>query len=328
MNQSIDVAPCFASHPLKFSLVTTRNSQHVAYYDRLGQLTVASRRIDSNEWSKQWLPEKVAWDSHCGIEMAIDPQGDLHLCANMHGSRLRYYRSRPWGKLTESKMAGYQEDRCTYPQFITTESGSFVFMYRFGTCGDGFHIVNRLDHDGRWARLSTIFDGEGVRNAYPVYRDGHIVYTWREGTDCALNTLLCYAYTPDFVNWSRDCPPYTMADSEVVDPVPLHGGLLNGSTKIGWDSGILILSYHKYDEDGILQVYHARKRFPGWLIEQMTAFNEKRTFSGPGTINKPLTIDQFDRPKPGWRLKWDKRPANRDKPRDRHHTSMLRVIHD
>jgi hypothetical protein len=70
-----------------------------------------------------------------------------------------------------------------------------------------------------------------------------------------------------------------------VDPVPAGGGMINGNTRIGFDSkGRVILSYHKYDADGNTQVYNARREKTDWKIYQVSHWNVRWEFKGGGSI--------------------------------------------
>ncbi|MHC4296453.1 MAG: BNR repeat-containing protein [Planctomycetota bacterium] len=356
--RDVEVGPCWGGHPLKYALHTTETHQFVAYYNEVGFLTVAQRRINSETFEHWTLDQKVGWDSHCGIEMMRDNQGIIHLCANMHGSPLVYYRSQwPDDVTSLERQPGMidatYEGRCTYPKFIRAECGDLMFMYRHGSCGNGTWVVNRWE-DGMWWRVTLVFAGEGKRSAYPVYRDGHFVYVWREGRDCATNHSLCYVSTADFCNWygPRGEPvnlPITLDQSKVIDDVPIGGGLLNGNTKIGYDKeGKLVVSYHKYIEDGTIQIFNARLLMSGWEIVQASDWAIKWDFGGEGTIHKKVIVhpvdgviqgktvlddnlvavahlDRYVPERPQWRLKWEKRMANRDQPQEKM-DATLRVI--
>ena len=77
VDQVLDVAPVTAGFPVRFCLLTDSGRQYVAYYDEHHQMTVASRLLDSNQWTYQPLPSKVGWDSHNYITMVIDSAGPV-----------------------------------------------------------------------------------------------------------------------------------------------------------------------------------------------------------------------------------------------------------
>jgi hypothetical protein len=78
--------------------------------------------------------------------------------------------------------------------------------------------------------------------------------------------------------------PITPATAEVVDAIPVEGGLLN-NIKLGFDnSGKPIISYLKYDSQGNTQIYHARLEGRNWQIVQATNWKYRWNFSGGGTM--------------------------------------------
>ncbi|NLS93995.1 MAG: hypothetical protein GXX96_17690 [Planctomycetaceae bacterium] len=307
--ESVDVAPVWAGHPVSFCLLTDGDRQFVAYYDAERQLTVASRRLDSSDWTTKVLPTRVGWDSHNCVTMAFDADGQLHVSGNMHCVPLVYFRTQRPRDVTSlepvSSMTGKNEDRCTYPRFLTGARGELIFTYRDGSSGNGSQIWNVYDLASQtWDRLldTPLFDGEGERNAYfvgPVQdKEGtfHICWVWRETPDCATNHDLCYARSRDLVHWemSDGKPlelPITLATAEIVDPVPEGGGLINGNTKIGFDAdGRVILSYHKHDADGHTQIYNARHEAGGWTIVQASDWDYHWDFQGGGTIQFEIHV--------------------------------------
>lgn len=79
--------------------------------------------------------------------------------------------------------------------------------------------------------------------------------------------------------------PITFERGEIIDPVPTKGGLINGNTKIGFDSqDRVIISYHKFDDGGDTQVYNARFEGDGWQRYQTSDWAYRWAFEGGGTI--------------------------------------------
>ncbi len=91
--ESINVEPVWAGHPVGFSLLTRPPHQFAAYYDADRRMSVAQRRLDEKAWTITKLPQRVGWDSHNSVTMAIDRAGHLHLSGNMHCAPLVYFRS-------------------------------------------------------------------------------------------------------------------------------------------------------------------------------------------------------------------------------------------
>ena len=316
----LDVAPVWAGHPVGFSLLTVNDRQLVGFYDADRRLTVAVRSLDEKDWVFVPLPRHTGWDSHNSIEMAVDRDGFVHLTADMHTSPLVYFRSRhplsepfttdsfePLHHMT-GDQTGDQERRVTYPRFLHDAAGDLVFMYRYGSSGNGDQILNRYDTTTRqWHRLldqplTCGRVGDATMNAYlhgPVRGpDGffHLAWVWRDTPDCETCHDVCYARSRDLVHWERSdgTPlglPITAATCEVVDPVPAGGGLLNGLLRIGFDAaGRPVLSYHKYDDMGRSQIFTARLEDGRWRIRQTSDWSERITFSGRGSIGLEASV--------------------------------------
>ena len=317
---TIDVAPVWAGHPVGFALLTAKDRQYVAFYDADRHLTVAARSLAEKRWEFFRLPSAqpdpprgpkqtsavLGWDSHNYVVMAIDSAGQIHLAGNMHDNGLTYYRTRePTAIATFEQVAtmtGRDEDRCTYPLFMTLADGRLVFRYRSGQSGNGNWIVNVFDTATQtWRRHidTPLFDGQGKRNAYPLTPmlgpDGfyHVSWVWRETPDCSMNHDLCYARTRDFIHWETAAGdklnlPLTLSTPGVtVDPVPVKGGILNGNGRIGFDSKHRpVLTYPKYDADGNSQAYLARFEKGRWRIAPLTTWDHRHEFSGAGTLER------------------------------------------
>lgn len=303
LTETVDVAPVWSGHSVGFALLTDGDEQFAAYYDASRRMTIASRRLDSTEWTKEILPTSVKWDSHNYVTMAIDSQGHLHVSGNMHCAPLIYFRTTRPRDVTSfeqiASMVGENENRCTYPKFVTGAAGELIFTYRDGSSGNGNQIWNVYDTESRtWRRLldSPLFSGQGKMNAYfvgPVQdSEGvfHICWVWRDTSDCATNHDLSYARSRDLVHWETSdgkplALPITLATGEIVDPVPPGGGIINGNTKIGFDAdGRVVLSYHKHDAEGNTQIYNARREEDGWKIHKASDWNYRWDFQGGGSI--------------------------------------------
>ncbi len=307
---SLEVAQVWSGHPVGFCLLTHDRRQYVAYYDEQRRMTVAVRELESNEWDYQILPETVGWDSHNSIVMAIDNEGLVHLSGNMHCDPLIYFRTkRPYDIHTFERiphMVGILEDRVTYPHFFRGPAGEFIFTCRHGGSGRGDQIYNVYDLKTRtWSRLldSPLTDGRGQMNAYingPVPGpDGcfHFVWVWRDTPNCYTNHDLSYVRTRDMLNWetAEGKPlrlPITIdTPGIIVDPVPIKGGMINGNAAIGFDSqNRLILSYHKFDDNGNTQIYNARLENDQWKFYQATDWNHRWFFEGGGAIHFEIRV--------------------------------------
>lgn len=307
--ECIDVAPVWSGHPVGFSLLSTPKRQFVAFYDAERKLTVASRWLAQKTWRFVTLPETVGWDSHNYIAMAVDDNGDIHLCANMHAVPLIYFRTRvPWDVRTFRRipaMVGREETRCTYPQFFRGPGNEFIFTYRSGGAGNGDQFYNVYDHKTKtWKRLldTPLTSGEGKMNAYFTslrpYPDGyyHLAWVWRDPGCCSLNHDISYARSKDLIHWETSAGkplelPITLGKADIVDPIPVKGGLLNGGVRVGLDTQQrVVVSYHKFDERGNNQVYNARLEDGRWKVYQTSDWDYRWYFSGGGSIITEIRV--------------------------------------
>ena len=297
----------WAGHPVAFALLTEREDQFVAYYDAERRLTIASRKLDENDWTRVKLPGVVTgWDSHNYLRLALDQDGCLHCSGNMHNDPLVYYRTRkPFDIVTlerVEKMTGDREARCSYPLFFKNAAGELLFRYRDGGSGNGSDVYNIYDLASRsWRPLlgTPLLDGEGQRNAYalePVLGpDGrfHLVWMWRDSPDCMTNHTLSYARSRDFVHWKTSRGqllnlPITLARGEVIHAARPGDGLINMTFNLGFDAEKRpVVVYHRYDTNGCSQIYAVR---PGEPARQLTNWNFRWSFSGLGSIPTEVTI--------------------------------------
>ncbi|OQB87110.1 MAG: hypothetical protein BWX88_00520 [Planctomycetes bacterium ADurb.Bin126] len=306
---AMDISPVWSGHPVGFCLLTHKDRQFVAFYDADRVMSVAQRRLDQDKFTLTRLDQKVVWDSHNYITMTVDDDGLLHLAGNMHCVPLIYYRSeKPLDASTLKRvpqMVGPNEKRCTYPRFLRGAGNELLFTYRDGSSGNGNQICNVWDQATRtWKRLiqTPLTDGQGKMNAYfhgPIRGpDGlfHLCWVWRDHGGCESNHDLSYARSKDLIHWqtSQGKPltlPLTLTGSEIVDPVPAKGGIINGNAAIGFDSrGQVLISYHKYDAAGKTQLYVARPDKDGWLIRQVTNWAWRWDFSGGGSIHFAVRV--------------------------------------
>ncbi|OGG46496.1 MAG: hypothetical protein A3F84_28205 [Candidatus Handelsmanbacteria bacterium RIFCSPLOWO2_12_FULL_64_10] len=311
---SIPVAQVWSGHPVGFDLVTHGDRQFAAFYDAERRMTVSCRGLDSGAWAfvrpeGRWLEGRnrpsttIAWDSHNYVTMAIDGEGQVHLCGNMHCDPLIYFRTtRPLDIFSFERidrMVGQNEERCTYPRFMRGPKGELVFRYRDGRSGDGVDYYNVYDAGTRtWRRLidAPLLDGQGRMNAYaraPMPGpDGmyHLVWMWRDTPDCATNHDISYARSRDLVRWETSrgealALPITLETGEVVDAVPPGGGTINMCLSLGFDTKQRpIISYLKYDEAGATQAYNARREAEGWKVSRTSDWAYRWAFSGGGAI--------------------------------------------
>lgn len=315
IEEQLNVSKVWPGHPVGFCLLTSPPHQYIAYYDDERNMTVAHRRLDQKSWTYKILPSRVGWDSHNYIAMALDKKGHLHVSGNMHVNKLVYfYASLPHDISSlqpVASMTGQEETRVTYPLFLKGPDGAMIYTYRDGSSGSGNQIYNAYDSKTRtWHRLldSPLINGEGEMNAYikgpSAGPDGyyHMIWVWRDTPDASSNHDLSYARSKDLIHWEKSdgSPlklPITLATAEIIDPVPAKGGMINGNTVVGFDSNKRpIVTYHKYDAAGNIQIYNARREKDGWKIYQATNWRYRWDFGGGGSITAevgvhPVTTD-------------------------------------
>jgi hypothetical protein len=268
----------------------------------------------------------LGWDSHNYVTMAVDSDGQLHVSGNMHGDPLVYFRTIRAGDIStltrvETMVRDGIENAVTYPRFLEDAAGRLVFSYRDGASGSGVTYYNRYDPATRtWSPLlaTPLTDGEGLRNAYeegPVRGpdgDYHMALVWRDTPDAGSSSMPSYLRSSDLVNW-RDSAgdpvtlPATYATADVIDPVPIYGGVVNGNTKPGFDAaGEVVVTYSKYDEGLSNQLYAARPDGRGgWTTTRLTDWTGHWDVAGRGTLTFPLAIRRGAVPLPDGRLRID-----------------------
>lgn len=299
----VDIETVPSWFPVGFSLLTHGQRQYVAYYDAQHQMTVGARTLGQRQWQTVKLASKVGWDSHNSITMAVDTSGDLHLSGNMHGVPLIYFRTDIPGDITTLQrlpMTGKEEQRCTYPHFLTDAAGRLIYHYRDGGSGNGRRFYNGYNPELRiWSRLfdTPLFEGQGKRNAYPSGpvlgpdKRFHIFWVWRDTPDCATNNNLSYARSPDLINWETaagktlELPMTLETEGLIVDPIPSGGGIINGGAKLVFDSQHRpMIAYHKSDANDNMQLYVTRLDMGNWTRRVITVWEKPVKFSGGGSM--------------------------------------------
>ena len=316
--EKIDIAKVWAGHPVDFAITTVASHQYVAFYDTTRQMVVAARDLGSDEWEFTKLPTTTGWDSHNYIEMTVDDSGYIHISGNMHNAHsLIYFRSKkPYdiSDFTSPGMIGTLEGSITYPVFIKGLAGQLIFQYRDGGSGSGTTIWNAYDLEKKkWNRLTSqgLLDGEGQVNAYqtsPVAGpDGyfHIIWMWRNTPVANTNHHLSHIKSKDLINWETMAgKPLTMPVKQstsgvVVDPIGSGHGLINMDFWISWDrNDRAVLTYHRYDDSNISQIFNTRWENESWKIHQTSDWTGfKWNLDRQGSLSHdiaatPLSIDE------------------------------------
>ncbi|WP_311269006.1 BNR repeat-containing protein [Sphingobium sp. WCS2017Hpa-17] len=287
---------------VRYPALERNGKYYFGYYDANRQLTIAEYAAAQNKLCLNRIASRFGgWDSHNSIFMAFDPQGYLHVAANMHASPMVYARGpRPDSAqgIALAPMVGSDEARVTYPRFQTDDNGQLMFIYRSGGSGNGTWIANRLDN-GRWKRLNDggLFaarDRQGPVSAYPTNPvqdvDGrfHMAIVWRRSPDTATNFRVSYISTTDFQTWRLASGkavrgPITADNADLVDDVGVDNGL-GTSASLSLDGrGAPVIAYTKYDETGANAAYVARPTAQGWRIERVASGKTRVAVQGRGT---------------------------------------------
>jgi hypothetical protein len=301
----------WSGHAVGFAVAASARVVYVAYYDAMRRLTVVSRPFEKSDWTYLKLDEVTGWDSHNYLAMAIDARGHLHVTGNMHNQPLVYFKTtrpgdvRSLARVTTLVDVGL-ERRMTYPVFIT-HGEKLILKYRDGGSGNGNEIYDEYDPaTQQWRALleAPLVDGEGRRNAYFVGPtpgpDGrfHLAWVWRDTPDAETNHDLSYARSRDLVDWEKSdgTPlelPITLSSAEIVDPVPVRGGMINNNTVVGFDAAARpMITYHKFDAKGFTQIFVARRDARRWTTRQISRWEGFRwDFSGRGSLHSRLFVE-------------------------------------
>jgi hypothetical protein len=318
-----EVGRAWAGHPVGFALETAGDRQYVAYFDDRRRLVVAARQLGVAGWERHELPEKLDWDSHKGLTLAVDAAGFIHVSGNMHGSPLVYYRSLEPHDISEferADMVGSKERHVTYPEFLRDREGRLVFQYRDGRSGRGEQILNIYDDESRrWRRLLDVplLDGRDVASAYKVgpmagpNGDFHLVWMWRDSPSGADNHDLSYARSSDLVHWeTADGVPIALpltpeTAGVVIDPVAAGGGLAGVAFGLGWDGDQRpIITYSRYDAAGASQAYNARFEAGRWRVRQASDWSFRWDLDRTGTLPAEIAVEPVELDPNGRLVQW------------------------
>lgn len=286
----------WSGHRASPQMIQRGEHQFIVYYDANRQMSIAHRPTAKTPWRYHKVPSFVGWDSHNYVTVDVDEAGYVHVMGNMHADRLVYFRSRyPWDvrslEQVEFLVDPVRETRVTYPRFDHDPQGRLIAAFRIGGSGNGSFYFHRFDTKTMtWSLLhdAAFFEGEGERSAYYIGPDRgpdgwfHMIWVWRETPSAATNNNLSYLRSKDLLTWedSNGKPvtlPVTRAKGEIVDPVPVGGGMLNGHQRLGFDASMApMISYYKSDTKGDTQIMLARKSGKSWTISQISNWTDTK----------------------------------------------------
>jgi hypothetical protein len=330
LKERILVDSVWAGHPVGFALLTEGNRQFIAWYNADRNMMVGQRNLSQNTFQLFKMPVLsreegrgtstiLNWDSHNYVTIALDKEGYIHLSGNMHVHPLTYFKSTaPYDISTLEQiwaMTGTEETRCTYPNFLKNREDELLFHYRDGSSGSGNEIYNMYSTENKsWTRLldTPLTDGQGLMNAYQsqprLYEDDwyHMYWVWRDTPDCETNHDLSYMKSNDLKTWYSafgdpiEMPATLDQKSLIVDPIPPGGGIINLAAKLCLDENKRpVMAYHKYDDNGKLQLYIAGAGEKEWSYTQITNWDYRWEFSGRGSIVFEVRLGDFTRRKDG-----------------------------
>lgn len=275
----------------------------VGYYDSDRWLTVAEIAREDNRICTVRVASRFAgWDSHNSVVLALDQEQRLHVAGNMHASPLVYARAEQPLSLEGLQlrpMIGRDEERVTYPTFLTAGDGALLFLYRSGGSGEGAWYVNRFNGDS-WARImeEPLFAsrwGDKSVSAYPsafvTGADGwfHVAIVWRRTPDAATNVAVSYARTRDFKTWSGHDGravnlPIDPGAADLVQHTGENAGLLNSAQVFIDPSGKPVIAYTKYGDDGRNVIVAARPANDRWNVVIVGTAASQTRLEGVGSL--------------------------------------------
>ena len=294
----------------KNSLVSFRNWQYIAYYDKKGFVVLGKRRLNDTKWELEQTRYKGnILDAHNTISIMLDGEGYLHMAWDHHNNVLHYARSIRPGSLQlteEMQMTGKLESKVSYPEFYRMPGGDLIFLYRDGGSGNGNLVMNRYNLKTKtWKQLhSNLIDGEGRRNAYwqtCIDTKGwiHISWVWRESPDVATNHDLCYALSKDGgISWQKSTGelyqlPMTAATAEYAFRIPQKSELINQTSMFADDDGNPYIATYWREEGSAIPQYHlVYKTKDGWKKEVLGFRKASFSLSGAGTKHIPISRPQ------------------------------------
>lgn len=210
-------------------------------------------------------------DPHHSYALGVDGSSRVHVAGNSHNESLRYARSAA-GDATRweaAEMIGADEERATYPAFVSLVDRTLLFFYRDGRAGHGDVYLNRLAAGGeRWERVGMLVSGGGrdespYLNHVAVGSAGvvHVSGCFRGRGGAAANRDVWHAVSDDGGTTWRSASgeslalPLTHETAPIVVPTPPHGSGLVNQMGMGIDAdGRPHVSYFHYDEAGATQV--------------------------------------------------------------------------
>lgn len=295
----------------KNSLVTYKEDQYCAFYDRDQYIVLAKRTLNSSKWTLlRSSYQGDAGDAHKSISIMVDGAGFLHVTWGQHNNPLNYARSLTAGSLIlgpKKGMLGGKETKVSYPEFHKLHNGNLIFLYRDGGSGNGDLVINRYDVKKQsWERVQdNLIDGEGKRNAYwQMIIDAkgtmHLSWVWRESPDVASNHDMCYARSEDGgQSWMKSTEesyqlPIREKNAEYACRIPQNSELINQTSMAADDSGQPYIASYWREKGKKIPQYHIISKQDGcWKVQDLAFRHLAFTLSGGGTKRIPISRPQL-----------------------------------
>jgi hypothetical protein len=314
----IDVGPGWAQSSINTvifrhsSIVTSGNTQFIAYYDGDSKVVVAKRKLGETSWDKVTTNlTGNTKDAHNTISIGVDGSGVLHLSWDHHGAALNYVHGTSPLSLEFTDRVhtdNVQEEGVTYPEFYSTPNGDLLMLYRVGASGRGDLVLKRYDLATKtWSTVQPVLiSGQGKENAYwemCVDAKGtiHMGWVWRRTPAVETNHDLCYAKSEDGgKTWitSTGKPqrlPISSDNCETVYKIPEKSDLIN-QTSIAADADghPYVATYYRPEGAKAPQFMVVYNDGTGWKSSQVGERTMDFTLAGGGTkrvpISRPLLV--------------------------------------
>jgi len=292
------------------SVVTYKKKQFTSFYDSLGNVILAKRKLGSNNWEIKKTPYKGNYkDAHNSISIIIDGDGFLHVSWDHHASKLRYAKSIAPYSLElgpETPMIGKNETQVTYPEFYRIKGGDLIFLYREGASGKGNLVLNRYEtRTKRWFRIhDNLIDGQGKRNAYwqaCIDKSGvfHLSWVWREKSDVSTNHDMSYAKSLDggrtWLSSKNEnyTIPMNISNTKPILTIPEKSELINSTSMTTDEKGNpFIATYWRAQNSTIPQYQLIYLKNSEWVVQQVSNRKIPFSLSGVGTKRIPISRPQ------------------------------------
>lgn len=303
-----NVANCNSLPFTQDPLATAGERQHAVWISGPRRAPLVSwRRLPDGPWSEPVdlsavpgspFEAETKLDPHHGYSLGLDGRGRLHVAGNDHNEPLRYARSDAGDptRWQAGEMIGTEEERVTYPAFVSLPGGDLLFFYRDGRAAHGDVYLNRLPAEaGRWERIGMLVEGRGsdespYLNHVAAGGDGalHVSGCFRGKGGAAANRDVWHVASDDGgATWRSAAGeplelPLTHDTVPIVVPTPPHGSGLVNQMGMGVDAaGHPHVPYFHYDESGATQVVLASHDGSRWQHRDLTRFSHRMETDTP-----------------------------------------------